>query len=297
WFWKGDYEGGSADLGYRELYLRWLQMATFIPVMRSHGRCTPREPWRFGDVGEPVYDAIAASMRLRYRLLPYLYSLAGWTTQRGYTPMRMLAFDFRDDPEVFDIVDQFMLGPSLLIAPVTEPMLHGPDSTPLTDVPQSRTVYLPAGVDWFDFWTGERYRGGQRIAAAAPLDRIPVFVRAGTILPLGPQVQHTEEDPWGPLELRIYPGADASFDLYEDAGDGYGYEVGEFAFVPIRWDDDAQTLTVQPREGDFAAVPAQRSLHPVVVSPSTSAISAPSDVSDAAISYDGTGDRWSATPA
>lgn len=176
-------------------------------------------------------------------------------------------------------------------------MLHGPDSTPLTDVPQFRTVYLPEGTDWFDFWTGERYRGGQRITAAAPLDRIPVFVRAGTILPLGPQVQHTEEDPWGPLELRIYPGADASFDLYEDAGDGYGYEAGEFAFVPIRWDDDAQTLTVQPREGDFAAVPAQRSLHPVVVSTSTSAISAPSDVSDAAISYDGTGDRWSATPA
>ena len=265
WFWDGDYEEGCRDLGYRELYLRWMQAAVFIPVFRSHGRCTPREPWRFGEPGDGVYDAIAASLRLRYRLLPYLYSLAGWTTQRGYTPMRALAFDFRDDPQALDIVDQFMLGPSLLVCPVTHAMHHGPGSIPLEGAPQSRPVYLPAGCGWYDFWTGERHDGGRTVSAAAPLERIPVFVREGSVLPLGPEVQHTGENVTGPLELRVYPGRDGSFDLYDDAGDGYGYENDELSTTPLRWDDTARALTVGTRKGRFPGMAATRVLNPVVV--------------------------------
>ncbi|MCY7401445.1 MAG: glycoside hydrolase family 31 protein [Nocardioides sp.] len=265
WFWDGDFEEGCLDLGYRELYLRWMQTAVFVPVFRSHGRCTPREPWRFGEPGDAVYDAITASLRLRYRLLPYLYSLAGWTSRRGYTPMRALAFDFRHDPRVFDIVDQFMLGPSLLVCPVTRAMHHGPGSTPLEGVEQSRSVYLPAGCGWYDFWTGERHHGGQRVSADAPLEHIPVFVREGSILPLGPEVQHSGESVAGPVEVRIYAGCDGGFDLYDDAGDGYGYEDGELSITPLRWDDTAWALTVGAREGRFPGMAATRVLHPVVV--------------------------------
>lgn len=291
WFWAGDYEQGCLDLGYRELYLRWLQAAAFIPVFRSHGRCTPREPWRFGEPGEPVYDAIFGAMRLRYRLLPYLYSLSGWTTQRAYTPMRSLAFDFRNDPAVFDIDDQFMLGPALLICPITHPMHYGANSTPLTEVEQSRSVYLPAGAEWYDFWTGERHAGGQRMTVEASLDCIPVFVRAGSILPLGPEVQHTDEDPWGAIELRLYPGRDGAFDLYEDSGDGYGYEAGEFSWVPIRWDEAAQSLTVAPRVGGFPTMPSTRVLHPVIVSGQSGLGGSISDVTST-ISYVGDQETW-----
>ncbi len=266
WFWKGDYTQGAEDLGYRELYVRWLQYATFIPVFRSHGRCTPREPWNFGEPGDAAYDTIKAFLGLRYRLLPYLYSLGGWTTHRGYTPMRALVFDFRRDPAVFDIVDQFMLGPSLLVCPVTEAMAYGPDSTPLTGVAQSRPVYLPAGCDWYDFWTGERFIGGRTITAVAPLEQIPVFVRAGSILPLGDVVQRTGEATDGPLEVRIYPGAEGSFDLYDDSGDGYDYERGEHATTPLTWDDASQTLTVGARVGSYPTMPQTRTFNPVVVS-------------------------------
>ncbi|WP_199711280.1 glycoside hydrolase family 31 protein [Tessaracoccus antarcticus] len=251
WFWRGHFPEGVDDLGYRELYVRWLQMGAFIPLFRSHGRCTPREPWRFGDVGDIWYDTIAAFLRLRTRLLPYLYSLTGWTTQRGYTPMRALVFDFRHDPVALGVDDQFMLGPALLVCPVTHPIHHGPGSEPLVDAPASRSVYLPAGADWYDFWTGERHVGGQRIQAEAPLERIPLFVRSGTVLPLGPETSHMEEDPHGALEVRVYPGADGSFDLYEDDGDGYAYERGEFATTTLAWDDATSTLRVAQREGTF----------------------------------------------
>ncbi|MGV8976620.1 MAG: TIM-barrel domain-containing protein [Cellulomonas sp.] len=265
WFWRGDFADGVADLGYRELYVRWLQMGTFLPIMRSHGRCTPREPWQFGDVGDVHYDAIAAFLRLRYRLLPYLYSLAGATTQHAYTPMRSLVFDFRHDPAVFDVTDQFMLGPALLVCPVTHPIHHGPDSEPLTGVPLTRRVYLPAGCDWYDFWTGRRHLGGQTIDADASLDRIPLFVRAGSVLPLGPVVEHTGQDPHGPVELRVFPGADGTFELYDDAGDGYGYEGGELTTTLLDWSDATRTLTIGDRTGSYPAMPDRRRFAVVVV--------------------------------
>ena len=265
WFWRGQFPDGVDDLGYRELYVRWLQMATFVPVFRSHGRCTPREPWRFGDVGDVWYDTIAAFLRLRYRLLPYLYSLAGWTTHKAYTPMRALVFDFRHDPAALEVDDQFMLGPALLVCPVTHPVHHGPRSQPLSGVPASRPVYLPSGCDWYDFWTGTRHIGGQTIQAAAPLQQIPLFVRAGTVLPLGPVVEHTGEQLDGPLEVRIYPGADGVFDLYQDAGDGYGYEQGQHTVTPLRWDDASGTLHLGERVGAFEGMAMERPLVAVVV--------------------------------
>ncbi|MDN5764548.1 MAG: glycoside hydrolase family 31 protein [Humibacillus sp.] len=295
WFWAGDYEQGNLDLGYRELYLRWLQAGTFMPVFRSHGRCTAREPWRFGEPGEVVYDTIAAFLRLRYRLLPYLYSLNGWTTQRAYTPLRALAFDFRHDPAVYDIADQFMVGPALLVCPVTHAMDHGPDSTPLAGVAHSRLVYLPAGCDWYDFWTGERYRGGQTIVADAPLERVPLFVRSGCILPLGPEVQHTGQDPWGELEVRVYPGADGEFDLYDDAGDGYAYERGEFSLTPMRWNDVEGVLTVDERSGSFAQMPVTRTVRPVIVLPGRGIGAAPTRDTAAPLTHTGARIDWRAT--
>lgn len=265
WFWRGHFPCGVDDLGYRELYVRWLQMGAFIPMFRSHGRCTPREPWRFGEVGDVWYDTIAAFLRLRTRLLPYLYSLAGWTTHSGYTPMRALMFDFRHDPVALGVDDQFMLGPSLLVCPVTHPIHHGPDSVVLTDVEATRPVYLPLGCDWFDFWTGERHEGGQWIVAAAPLERMPLFVRSGSVLPLGPVVQHMDENPQGPLEVRVYPGANGSFDLYEDDGDGYGYEDGESSTTTLTWDDAARILRIGPRRGAFPGLAQSRVVSAVLV--------------------------------
>lgn len=265
WFWRGDFPDGVEDAGYRELYVRWFQLGAFLPMFRSHGRCTPREPWRFGDVGDPAYDALAAATRLRYRLLPYLYSLAGWTTHRGYTPMRSLVFDFRHDGATHRVDDQFMLGPALLVAPVTHPVWFGPGSTPLTGTSASRPVYLPAGCDWYDFWIGQRHHGGQTVEADAPLERVPLFVRAGSVLPLGPDVEHTGQSVGGPLEVRVYPGADGALDLYDDAGDGYGYEDGEAAWTPLRWDDAASELRIGERTGSFPGMPAEREVTLVVV--------------------------------
>lgn len=244
WFWSGDFPGGVDDLGYRELYVRWLQAAALMPMMRSHGTETPREPWRFGQPGEVYYDTILAYIRLRYRLLPYVYSLHARETRSHYTSLRALAFDFRNDRAVHKIADQFLLGPALMACPVLTPMHHGPGSEPLTDVARSRDVYLPAGTDWLDFWSGERLSGGTTSCAAAPLQTMPLFVRAGSIVPLGPVAQHTAQAAGGPLEIRVYPGADGEFELYQDDGDGYGYEAGDCTTTTMHWDDRRYILTI-----------------------------------------------------
>ncbi len=267
WFWAGDYDAGVADLGYRELYVRWFQYEAWLPIFRSHGTDTPREVWRFGEPGDATYEALASALRLRYRLLPYLYSLAGWTTHRDYTMLRALPFDFRNDPGALVVADEFMLGPAFLVCPVYRPSWYGPGSKPVEHGPRTRRVYLPEGGEWFDFWTDRRLSGGQVVEVDAPLERIPVFVRAGSIVPLGPVRQHSGEAPDAPLELHVYPGRDASFTLYEDEGDGYGYEQGAFATVEIRWDDRARRLTIGERAGAYPGMPAERemavTLHPI----------------------------------
>ncbi len=155
WFWSGDYDEGVADLGYRELFVRWFQYGAFLPMFRTHGTDTPREIWRFGEPGEPFYDALVSALELRYRLLPYIYSLAGWTTHHDYTMLRALPFDFRADPATYDVRDQYLFGPALMVNPVTRPMLYDVGSQPLKGIPQTRPVYLPSGADWVDFWTGQ----------------------------------------------------------------------------------------------------------------------------------------------
>ena len=265
WFWDGDFDAGVNDLGYRELYVRWLQAGTFLPMMRSHGTETPREPWRFGDEGDDAYDTIVDFIRLRYRLLPYLYALHSHEWRHNYTSMRTLAFDFRHDPGCYDIDDQFMLGPAIMVCPVTEPMFFGPGSRPIRDSPTTRRVYLPAGTHWYDFWTGRRHAGGQLIDAEAPLHILPLFVRAGSILPLGPQVEHSGASASGPLEIRVYPGADGSFEFYDDEGDGYRYEAEECALTTMRWDDNSSTLFLSPRVGQFSTMAPTTSVHVVPV--------------------------------
>ncbi len=259
WFWNGDFNEGVDDLGYRELYVRWFQYGSFLPMFRAHGTDTPREIWRFGEPGEPFYEALASTLKLRYRLLPYIYSLAGWVTQHDYTMMRALPFDFRSDPATYEISDQYMFGPALLVNPITWPMLYQAGSQPLKDIPATRPVYLPAGTTWYGFWDGEKYAGGQTVQADAPLDRLPLFVRAGSILPMGPVRQHVNDLPEAPVELHIFPGQDGAFELYDDEGDRYNYENGAFTTIHIQWQEDARQLIIGAIRGQYPGMPEQRS--------------------------------------
>jgi len=269
WFWRGDYsdgcrgltdmhalgpdphDSGCRDLGYRELYARWVQYAAFLPMFRSHGTDAAREIWRFGEKGTPFYDAIERFIRLRYELMPYIYSLAAQVTLRGCAMLRAVALDFSEDRRTHDLTDQFLLGPSLLVCPVTAPMYYEADSRRLEARPRSRRVYLPTGCEWFDFWTCSLCAGGQEITADAPLDILPLFVRAGTILPMTEAMQYVDERPEAGYEIRVYTGADADFALYEDAGDGYEYEHGAFALIRMTWSERAGVLTIAAREGGF----------------------------------------------
>jgi alpha-D-xyloside xylohydrolase len=257
WFWTGEYNDGVDDLGYRELYVRWLEYGTFLPMFRSHGTDTPREIWNFGKKGEPFYDAIEKFIRLRYHLMPYIYSLAGSVHLENQTILRSLLFDFAADPNVKDISDEFMFGPSLLVCPVTEPMYYEKESTPL-DREKTRSCYLPAGTDWFDYWTGERYAGGQNITAAAPIDQIPLFIKAGSILPTAEGLSYADQAAKAPLTLEVYPGADGSFVLYEDEGDNYHYEDGAYSRIVMAWDDTKKSLTIRKREGAFEGMQESR---------------------------------------
>ena len=238
WFYKGEFPQGVKDDGYKEYYTRMLQWGTFLPMMRSHGSDTPREIWRFGEPGTPYYEAILKMIQLRYRLLPYTYSLAARVTLDNYTMTRLLAFDFANDRKVWDIKDEFMLG-NLLVCPVTE--LGA----------KQRTVYLPAGTTWWDFWTNEKLHGANTLQAEAPIDRLPLYVKAGTILPLGPVVQYVDQPTAEPIELRIYAGADGEFTLYDDQGSNYDCEKGQYATTRFVWNDKAKTLTLEDRQGSF----------------------------------------------
>jgi alpha-D-xyloside xylohydrolase len=265
WFWQGQYDQGVADLGYRELYTRWLQFEAFLPMFRSHGTDTPREPWRFGDPGTPYYDAIVATIHLRYRLLPYLYSLGGQVATQNAMFLRPVAFAFPNDPKTHDLKAQFLVGSELMAAPVLQPMEYGPNSEPVKAAAKTVDVYLPEGSAWVDFWTGKTEAGGRTIRADAPISHSPLFVKAGSILPLGPRVQYANEQPGAPIELRIYPGADGVFTLYEDEGDNYNYEKGKYTTIPISWDEAKNTLTIGKRSGNFPGMLKERTFHVVLV--------------------------------
>lgn len=279
WFWNGDFDLGVEDMGYRELYVRWFQYAAFLPMLRAHGTDTPREVWRFGEPGGIFYDTLVKFLRLRYRLIPYIYSLAGMVTHESYTMIRALPFDFRGDSDTYNIDDQYMFGPALLVNPVTQPMYYAAHSTPLNGVSKSRSVYLPAGADWYDFWTGKCYTGGQTIIADAPLDTTPLYVRSGSILPIGPDITYADEQPNAPLDLRVYPGQNGSFTLYDDEGDNYNYEQGNFAMIRISWDEESRHLTLHERQGSYPGMSDSREFrivmgnhHYEALSPQTTSI-------------------------
>lgn len=244
WFWAGDYEEGLEDIAYRELYVRWLEYGVFLPMFRSHGTDVPREIWNFGEPGQPYYEAIRQNIELRYRLIPYIYSLAGNVWLKDQTMLRSLIFDFPQDAKAAASSSQYMFGRNLLICPVTEPMDYDRGNKPL----QKEHVwncYLPSGTGWYDFYTGTYYEGGQTVAADAPLDHIPVFVKAGSILPMeAAGMQYAQQEVDTPLELHIYGGADGSFDYYEDAGEGYQYENGEYNAISMTWKDADKTLAI-----------------------------------------------------
>ena len=276
-FFCGSYNtkgSGSAPQNpqYQELYVRWMQYGLFCPVFRSHGADAPREIWQFGKKGEPVYDAIEKMIRLRYRFIPYLYSTAWQVTSANESYLRPLFSDFAADRRVWNVADEFMFGHSILAAPVVEAQytqeriiredaMTGWDKKEVKPESENTTVnwsetktaskYLPKGVLWYDFWTNKTYKGGQTVTLQTSLDRVPMFVRAGSILPLGPEMQYVGEKAWDHLEIRIYPGADGSFTLYEDEGDNYNYEKGVYATIPFSWNDKTSSLTVGSRQGSY----------------------------------------------
>ncbi|AXY74098.1 DUF5110 domain-containing protein [Paraflavitalea soli] len=260
------------DPEYRELYVRWLEFGAFCPMMRSHGADAPREIYQFGQKGNKVYDAIDKYINLRYRLLPYIYSTSWEVTAGQSSMMRALMMDFAKDKNAWDINDEFLFGKSLLVSPVTRPMYikkvaGGRDSSNVEDFSsvKSKEVYLPEGANWYDFWTGESFTGGNKISTATPLDIIPLFVKAGSILPIGPQVQYAEEKKWDQLEIRVYPGADGSFVLYEDENDTYNYEKGAYTTISFQWNDKKKELMIHDRKGAFPGMLEGRKFHIVRV--------------------------------
>jgi alpha-D-xyloside xylohydrolase len=435
-FFVNEYPKGPQSAAYRELFTRWYQWATFCPIFRVHGTTVPREMWRFGEPGSWAYDTQLRFDRLRYRLMPYVYSLAGQVTHHAGTILRGLAFDFRSDPRVRDIADEHMFGPAFLVSPVLEPLRYGapgaselgqpipasafeaPDGTaglqgeyfadktltrraavrkdaaidfewglgsPLPAVPSDqfsvrwtgrlrapetgeyelatvaddgvrlwldgtlliddwsqhapeyhagrvtlaagrqydfrlefydeilgatvklrwtrpsdrsaaeapqskpmlRRVYLPAGAGWYDFWTGERLAGGRTTDAPAPLGTMPLHVRAGSIVPLGPHLQYASEKLADPIELRVYRGADGRFELYEDEGDGYAYEQGVFATIPIEWSETRRTLSIGARRGSFPGMLQRRTFHVVFVARGHGVGVEPEARPDATLAYGG----------
>jgi alpha-D-xyloside xylohydrolase len=239
---------------WRELNTRWFQFGAFVPLFRSHGETPKREMWEFGGESHPAYQAHLKFDRIRYRLLPYLYSLAGAITHQGGTMMRPLVMDFRADRKALDVSDQYMFGPAFLVSPVTSYKAR------------SRSLYLPAAPGWYDLWTGAAAAAGKTIDAPAPYDVMPVHVKAGSIVPTGPEIMYTDEKPADPIVLWVYAGADGEFTLYEDDGLTYGYEKGALARIPIRWTDATRTLTIGKREGAFPGMQKQRTFEVVVVS-------------------------------
>ena len=257
---------------FQELYVRWMQYGLFCPVFRSHGADAPREIWQFGKKGEPVYDAIEKMIRLRYRLLPYLYSTAWQVTSNNDSYMRPLFSDFASDKKVWNMNDEFMFGRCILAAPIVDPQyteekiirtdaMTGWDRKSVSDGSPVGTIdftatktavkYLPKGATWYDFWTNKAYKGGRNVTLETTFDRVPMFVRAGSILPLGPEMQYVGEKAWDNLELRVYPGADGRFVLYEDEGDNYNYEKGAYSTITLQWNDKKHTLTIGARKGEY----------------------------------------------
>lgn len=289
---------------FQELYVRWMQMGAFNPMMRSHGTDIMREIYYFGEKGETVYDAIEETIRLRYALLPYIYSTSWQVTNDGASFMRPLMMDFPADKNGWNRGDQFLFGNALLAAPVLEAQYtsekvssadentgwdckenaNADEVSATVDFTrqQAADVYLPAGTDWVDFWTAERFKGGKSIKKTVNLKTIPLYVKAGGIIPIGPDVQYATEKKWDNLEIRVYPGANGSFTLYEDEFDNYNYEKGAYSTISFNWNDKTRTLTIGGRQGEYPGMLANRKFNICLMTPN-----AASGMSPKTVAYDG----------
>ena len=258
---------------YQELYVRWMQYGLFCPVFRSHGADAPREIYQFGKKGEPIYDAIESTIRLRYRLLPYIYSTAWQVTSANESYLRALTYDFASDKNTWNLGSEFMFGRSILATPILDPQyteekifkedaMSGWDKKDgkieqlkegKTDFSKENTTtkYLPKGANWYEFYTEKLYKGGRNVTFTTTIDRTAMFVKAGTILPLAPVMQYAQQSQWDNLDIIVYPGSNAVFTLYEDEGDNYNYERGVYSTITMKWNDSQRTFTVEARQGQF----------------------------------------------
>jgi alpha-D-xyloside xylohydrolase len=259
---------------WREFNTRWFQFGAFCPLFRVHGQLPYREMFNIAPEDHPAYQAMLKYDRLRYRLMPYIYSLVGWITHSGYTMMRGLVMDFSDDRKVLNIGDQFMFGPALMINPVTDYQAR------------VRDVYLPVG-GWYDFHSGQYLKGGKTIQAEAPYSDIPIFVRAGSIIPFGPDIQFTDEKPVDPVRLMIYTGQDATFKFYEDENTNFNYECGAFSEIQISYEQNSKTLTIGRRKGHFSGMLNERTFEVVFVTENHPKAYNPGDPADAVVKYTG----------
>ena len=285
-FWNTDIGGFNyyefnqtpKDPAVQELKARWMQWGTFMPLMRNHS-CSPMvsEFYEFGQKGDWCYDAMVDAVKLRYRLLPYIYSNAGDCVQNSGSMMRALVMDYAADKKASRLNDEYLFGRNLLVKPVTTPLYTWKDNdkkghTIYPDVKQAAApidVYLPQGNQWYDFWDNAVYDGGQSVQRLCPIDIIPVYVKAGSILPFGPEVQYSNEKAWDDLEIRVYPGADGTFTLYEDEGDNYNYEKGRFTEIQFAWDNASRTLSIAPRKGSYKGMLQDRTFRIVLVKPNS----------------------------
>jgi alpha-D-xyloside xylohydrolase len=274
-FFAGVYKrnGGPQNKMFQELYVRWLQYGTFTPMMRSHGTDVPREIYQFGQKGDPVYDAIEKFIRLRYSMLPYVYSVSWDVSKNKSSFIRALSMDFPSDTKTWNINNEYLFGKSFLVAPILNAQ-YTPEKIVKTDenegwnktennkkenslsdidFTQDKTVkvYLPAGADWFDFWTNKKYKGNQEIQKTVSLQTIPLYIKAGSIIPFGPDVQYATEKKWDNLIIKVYPGTDSDFVLYEDEFDNYNYEKGTYTEIPFHWNEKSKTLTIDARKGKY----------------------------------------------
>lgn len=266
--------GGNKNPEFQELYVRWMQFGAFCPMMRSHGTDLPREIWNFGERGSWCFDAQEKSINLRYKLLPYIYSTSWNVSKNDGTFMRPLIMDFAADPKTHDIGNEYLFGRSFLVAPVTK---YKAKTWP---------VYLPEGSDWYNFWTNEYYKGGQTVTTDAAIDKVPLYVKAGSIVPFGPKVQYSTEKKWDDLEIRIYAGADGEFLLYEDENDNYNYEKGNYSTIKFKWNNLDKTLTIEEREGSFSGMLKSRKFR-VVIANQNQAVADSSTEAIESISYNG----------
>lgn len=271
-FFLWEYEGEVSNKAYHELYTRWFQFGTFTPMQRSHGSGVSKEIYFFGKKGDWAYDSEEKYINLRYSMIPYMYSTAWDVTSNSGSFLRALFMDFNEDKKVHDISNQYMFGKSFLVTPVTDPMYVSAEEkdkwkNPVANFSRIKTqaVYLPQGTDWFDFWTGEKLNGGQTINKEVPIDIIPLYIKAGSIIPWGPKVQYATEKKWDNLEIRIYTGADGEFILYEDENDNYNYEKGIYSIIRFKWKDQSRTLTIENRSGEFPGMLRNRRFQIVLV--------------------------------